>query len=100
MSLKYVNYADVFSPDLVMKLLEYTDINDHIIKQKKDKQLLYNLIYNVGLIKLETLKTYIKTYLKTKFIQSFKFYAGAYIFFDQNQMVASTSVLITKVLII
>ena len=29
---KYANFVDVFSPDLVSKLLKYTEINDHTIK--------------------------------------------------------------------
>lgn len=34
----------------------------------KNKQLLFKLIYSPGFVKLKTLKTYNKTYLKTRFI--------------------------------
>lgn len=51
-----------------MKLLENTGINKYTINQVEGKQLLYRLIYSQKLIKLETLKIYIKIYLKTRFI--------------------------------
>ncbi len=35
-------------------------------------------------MKLQTLKTYIKIYLKTRFIWLFKFFANALIFFNQK----------------
>lgn len=43
-------------------------MNDYIIKLKIDKQLFFSLIYNIKLIKLEILKTYIKTNLTNSFI--------------------------------
>ena len=48
------------------------------------KQLFYRLIYSLGLVELEILKTYIKVYLKTGFIQSFKSPIGASILFDKK----------------
>lgn len=45
-----------------------TDINEHTIKLVKGKQPSYRLIYILSLVELETLKTYIKIYLKTRFI--------------------------------
>lgn len=56
-----------------MKLLKNIDINKHAIKIIKDKQSLYRFIYSLGFGKLETLKIYIETYLKTRFIEIFKF---------------------------
>ena len=50
------------------KLLKYIRINDHIIKLEKSKQLLFNSIYNLKLVKLETLKTYIEINLANNFI--------------------------------
>ena len=41
-------------------------------------------IYSLGLVELETLKTYIKTHLKIGFIQLSKFFAGALILFDKK----------------
>lgn len=54
--------------DLVIELLENTNINEYIIELIKEKQLLYKLIYALRLVELEILKTYIKTYLKIRFI--------------------------------
>ena len=38
-------------------------MNDYAIKLKKSKQPLFRLIYSLGLVKLETLKIYIKSNL-------------------------------------
>lgn len=65
---KYIDYIDVFLSDLAMKSSENTRINEHAIELEKDKQPPYRPIYSLNLIKLETLRTYIKTYLKTEFI--------------------------------
>ena len=66
---KYVDYADVFSPDLAMELLENTGINEHAIELIDGKQSLYGPIYSLGPTDLETLKAYIETHLKTGFIR-------------------------------
>lgn len=55
-------------------------MNKHAIKLVEGKELLYGPIYSPGLVELEILKTYIKTHLKTGFIQSSKFLAGTPIF--------------------
>ena len=65
---KYLNYTDVFSFDLAIELLKNTDMNKYAIELVEDKQLPYRLIYSLALVKQETLKTYIETYLKTGFI--------------------------------
>ncbi len=67
-SAKYSNYADVFSSDLIIKLPENTEMHEHIIELIDGKQPPYELIYALSLIELKTLKTYIKTHLKTGFI--------------------------------
>lgn len=46
--------------------LKITNINKHVIKFLKNKLLFYCWIDSLGQIKLETLKIYIKTYLKTE----------------------------------
>ena len=51
-----------------MKLLENIKINEHTIELEKGKQLLSGSIYNLRLVKLETLKIYIKTNLANGFI--------------------------------
>lgn len=66
--LEYVDYANVFSFDLTIELPENTSINEYAIELEEEKQLPYGPIYNLGLVKLETLKTYIGTHLKTGFI--------------------------------
>lgn len=79
---EYLDYADVFLPDLVIELLEYIGINNYTIDFVEDKQLPYGSIYRLGLVKLRTLKNYIKTYLKTWLICPFKSSAGTPIFFN------------------
>ncbi len=81
---EYLDYNNVFSFDRTMELPENTSMNKYTIKLVKDKQPLYELIYSLGLVKLETLKTYIETHLKTGFIQSSKSPTGSPIFFDQK----------------
>ena len=51
-----------------MKLTENMDIKEYAIKLQKDKQPLYRPIYSLRPVKLKSLKTYIKTHLKIKFI--------------------------------
>ena len=81
---KYADYADVFSFNLVMELPKNTGINKHAIELRDDKQPPYRPIYSLELVKLKTLKTYIKTHLKTGFIQPFKSPAGASILFNKK----------------
>ena len=57
-------------------------MNKHTIKQKKDKQSSFGLIYSLGPIELKTLKTYIKTNLANSFIRLFKSSTGVPIFFQ------------------
>lgn len=66
---EYADYADVFFPDLAIKFPENTGINEHVIELVNGKQPPYELIYSLGLVKLETFKVYIKTHLKTGFIR-------------------------------
>ena len=65
---EYADYVDIFSFDLTMKLPENTGINKHTIELQDRKQPPYKPIYSLGPVELETLKTYIKTHLKTGFI--------------------------------
>ena len=64
---------------------ENTGINEHTIKLEKGKQSSYRPIYSLKPVELETLKTYIKTYLKTGFIWLFRSPAGVFILFDKKQ---------------
>ena len=79
---KYFNYNKVFLEENVTKLLEYTKINNHIIKLEESKQLFFKPIYSLKSMKLEILKTYIKTNLVNGFIQLFKSLASAFILFN------------------
>ena len=81
---KYVDYANVFSFDLAMELFENTGISKDVIKLQDGKQPAYRPIYSLGPMELETLKTYIKTYLKTGFIWPSKSSASALILFDKK----------------
>ena len=81
---EYADYADVFSFDLAMELPENTGINEHAIELQDGKQPPYGLIYSLGPVELETLKTYIETHLKTGFIRPSKSPAGAPILFDKK----------------
>ena len=67
-----------------MVLPERTELNEHAINLEDGKQLPYGPIYSLGPVELETLKTYIKTHLKTGFIRPSKSPAGAPILFDKK----------------
>ena len=81
---EYADYADVFSSNLAMELPKNTGINEYAIELQDGRQPSYGPIYSLGLVELETLKTYIKTYLKTGFIQPSKSPAGAPILFNKK----------------
>ena len=65
---KYSNYSNIFSAEYIMELPENTRINEYAIQLEEDKQLSFGPIYSLRLVKLETLKTYIKTNLVNGFI--------------------------------
>lgn len=67
-SAEYANYANVFSFDLVIELTENTGINKQAIEPVVGKQSHYKSIHAPSPMKLEALKTYIKTHFKTGFI--------------------------------
>ena len=81
---KYSGFADVFSDEKALVLLKCTKLNEHAIKPEDVKQPLYWPIYSLGPVKLETLKTYIKTYLNIGFIWPSKSPAGAPILFNKK----------------
>ncbi len=67
-----------------MELPENTGINEHAIELIWGQQLPYWPIYSLSPVELETLKTYIETYLKTGFIRPCKSLVGAPMFFDKT----------------
>ena len=81
---EYSDFADVFSEAKALVLPKRTKLNEHAINLEDGKQPPYRPIYNLGPVELETLKTYIKTHLKTGFIRPSKSPAGALIFFDKK----------------
>lgn len=81
---KYIDYANVFFFNLVIELTKNIGINKHTIKLVEDKQPPNRSIYALTSVKLETLKTYIKTYLKIGFIQSSKPLTGNLILFNKK----------------
>ena len=81
---KYINFADIFFPNLVFELPEHTKINDHAIDLVNGQQPFYGPIYSLRLVELEILKAYIETNLANKFIRPFKSPTSTPIFFNQK----------------
>lgn len=78
---KYLNFVNIVLNKLAAELLKRSNINEHLINLKRDKQPLYGLIYSFKLVELKTLKTYIKTNLANNFIRPFKSPTRAIILF-------------------
>ena len=81
---EYLDFADVFSPDLASELPEHTGINDHAIELVESQDPPYGPIYSLESVELETLKAYIEINLANGFIRSSKSPAGASILFDRK----------------
>ena len=81
---EYSDYSNVFSAENVVKLLENTGMNKHVIIFEENKQPLFGPIYSQEPVELETLKTYIETNLVNGFIRSSKFPARAPILFNKK----------------
>ena len=81
---KYLDYINIFLPKFIVKFLKYNN-NNYVIKLKKSKQLYYNSIYNLIIIKLKILIIYIKINLVNNFIWFLKFFANALILFDKKK---------------
>lgn len=82
--MEYSDFADMFFPDIINELAENININKHAIKLVNNKQLPYRHIYIFILVEFEILKAYIKTHLKTGFIQPLKSLAGIPIMFNKK----------------
>ena len=65
---EYADFADVFLNKLTKVLPKRIKINKQVIELKEYKQPSYKPIYSLGLVKLKTLNTYIKTNLANSFI--------------------------------
>ena len=81
---KYLDFKDIFSPNLASKLSKYIKINNHTIKLIDGEQPLYEPIYSLEPIELETLKAYIETNLVNEFIRLSKSPIGDFILFDRK----------------
>ena len=81
---KYADFVDIFSAKLAVEFFKHMRIKDYAIKWMDNQQLLYGLIYSLGPIKLEMLKTYVENNLTNSFIRSFKSFAEVSIFFDKK----------------
>jgi hypothetical protein len=67
---KYQDFANVFNKTNVDKLFKH-DLRNYAIEIIKNKLSSFELIYNVSIIKLKTLRKYLDEHLKKKFITSF-----------------------------
>ena len=81
---QYLNFVDILSEQKALVVPELIEFNQHAINLKEGKQPSYGPIYNLGLMELETLKTYIKTHLKTGFIWPSKSLTSAPILFNKK----------------
>ena len=66
--IEYFDYNNIFSVEYIAELLENITMNEYAIEFKESKQPLFRPIYSLGLVKLETLKIYIKINLANGFI--------------------------------
>ena len=81
---EYSDYSNVFLAEYAAELPKNTGMNKHAIELEEGKQPLLGLIYSLGPIELETLKTYIKINLANGFIRPSKSLVGAPILFDRK----------------
>ena len=65
---EYSDFVNIFLEKKTLVLLERTKLNKHAIDLEDGKQPPYKPIYSLSPVELETLKTYIEIYLKTRFI--------------------------------
>lgn len=79
---QYTDFINIFFLNLVSKLGKHITINSYVIELLNSQQLSYKPIYSLGIMKLKTLKAYIKTNLAKGFIGLFKLSIGASIIFN------------------
>ena len=65
---KYLDFLDIFLKKKALILSKIIKLNQYAIKLQEDQQPFYGLIYNLILVELKMLKTYIKTNLTNGFI--------------------------------
>lgn len=79
---KYSDSSNIFLIKKIIEFLKYIKINNNVIKLEKSKQLFFRFIYNLELVELKMLKTYIKTNLANGIIYFFISLIKAFIFYD------------------
>lgn len=67
-----------------MEVSKNISIDEYAIKLVKSKKLSYNPIYTFSSVELETLKIYIKTHLKIRFISLSKSPFSVFIFYNKK----------------
>ena len=65
---KYWDFINIFLVNLIIELLKKIDIKYYFINIINNKQLFYNLIYSLKLIKINNLNTNIKINLANQII--------------------------------
>lgn len=65
---KYSDFIDFFLEKKNLMLLNQIKLYKYTIELENSKQSAYRLIYSLDLVNFKTLKIYIKTHLKIKFI--------------------------------
>ena len=81
---KYLDFTNIFSEKKALILPKRTELNKHAMNLEDGKHLSYGPIHSLDPVELETLKTYIETYLKTGFIQPSMSPADAFVLFDKK----------------
>lgn len=81
---KYSDFLDFFLEKEISILPKITNFNNNVIELEDGKQSPYKPIYSLRLIKRKTLKIYIETHLRTRFIQTSKFSTDAFILFNEK----------------
>lgn len=69
---KYLQFINIFSKKLLIKLPKYSNIYEYFFDMEKSKWLPCKLIYSITLIKFQIFKTQIEANLTNKLIQLFK----------------------------
>lgn len=80
-SIKYLDFADVFFSNSAAELSDHIGINNCFINLIEGQQLPYGAIYSLKLVKLKTLKTYIEINFASGFIKLLKSPTNAIILF-------------------
>ena len=80
-SVKYLDFANIFLEKLANVLLEQIRVNKHVIKLEKSKQPSHGPFYSLELIWFKTLKNYIEINLANSFIRLLNLSANAPILF-------------------